>query len=202
MPDYTKFDKRLYRVPDDQPYYHGTQAKEFESVQPGTHVTPEYKLAKGFASAGSFTDGDTGKDGRVIEFRVGVPNNKAPRISFTKEFLKDVDDITDKEGNRDYDKLTEIVDEYNRQADHDAKEKGYSAYYTGDLIEPKDSDDGRMKITGDLRILDPETVRIIQQDLKRPKKAKEPKSRFNNLANRKKTASKKSGRGEHERKRL
>ena len=74
-----------------------------------------------------------------------------------------------KEGNRDYDKLTEIVDEYNRQADHDAKEKGYSAYYTGDLIGPDYSDDGRMKIAGDLRILDPETVRIIQQDLKKPK---------------------------------
>ena len=202
MPDYTKFDKRLYRVPDDKPYYHGTQAKEFESVHPGTHVTPEYKLAKGFASDGSFTYGDTNKDGRVIEFRVGVPNNEAPRISFTKEFLKDVDDITDKDGNSDYDKLTDIVDEYHRQADHDAKEKGYSAYYTGDPIGPEYSDDGRMKIAGDLRILDPETVRIIQQDLKKPKKAKEPKSRLNNLPNRKKAASKKSGRGEHERARL
>ena len=187
--DYTKVDKRLYNVPDDKPYYHGTQADEFGNLKPRSHVTSDFKLAKEFAEHGSFLEGNTGGKGRVIELRVGIPDEKAPRIAFTEAFHSDVDKITDDDGNRSVNGLTKLIDEYHDQADADAKKLKTPVYFDGDIVPEEFTDDGKIGIARDLRILDPSVVRIVDQDVKKPNTKKlsfydlsQPKKKASNKA--------------------
>ena len=190
---YAKIDKRLYRVPDDKPFYHGTQGDELKHIDPGIHLSSELNYAKKFAKHGSFYGGDTGEKGRVVEFRVGIPNEQAPRISFTSEFKKDILNIMDDDGYHDYDKHTDLNIAYIDQADEIAIKEGYDAYYTGEPLEGDNSDDGQYKMTGDLRVLDPKLIRIVNQHTKKPAKGE---VKFRDLPSVKpRSSTKKRGRG-------
>ena len=97
---------------------------------------------------------------------------KVPRVAFTDELHRDIREITSRDGYRDFDKLTEIVDEYHRQADKEVKAKGFPAYYDGDLTPVEYTDDNRLKLLGDLRVLDPDAVRVVRSKVTRPREEK------------------------------
>ena len=186
--DYTEFGKRLYAVPEDRPFYHGTQSFTFDTPKTGTHITSNLHIARSFAEGGPFfkgdgeeDDGEDSKDenARIIEFRASVPGGRVPRISLSETFTEDYDDLPPKGTAAGQKELETIAAEYYKQADDEARKKGFPAYYTGFYNYKGIGGEKKLSLLNDLRVLDPDVVRVARQNAKTPGKAK---IKFNDLS--------------------
>ena len=150
---YTKSARRAtwHPVSDTQPFYHGTQAEEFDAVEPGTSLTGNPGQARGYAGAGSYFGVSQHGDPRVLELRVSLPRG-APVIPASPRYHKAIYSAGEV-GNVDAEQS--IREAYHREAQEEAERLGLDAYYSDLYDDP----------TEDLVILKSDVARIYKQDV-------------------------------------
>lgn len=145
----------VYPVPDDKPFYHGTQAEAFDAFESGSSLTQDPAQAAGFAGTGSYFSSGMSQGGapRVVESRVNLPQG-AVFVPASARFGRAVGQA---EEAGDVELLQNLRQEYHREAAAEAQRIGHQAYYS-DLYEDPQTD---------LVVLSPESIRIYRQDATR-----------------------------------
>ena len=180
-------DTEIFRVDPREPFYHGTKEEPFESLTPGSSVTPDWSVARNYADRGAWfgrMEGPDDRPGRVASYAVDLPEG-APFVGITPEFADEVKRIAGHLSKAELDRLENREDwterdirreqerrdafaTWHEEAEEQIKERGYPAYFTPFYLIGQDEGNPYTGRDSGLVILDPNVAILTADDASEP----------------------------------